>query len=272
MKTKKIKKINHIVGNTLTEKKTLNFLKNYSTLTNKISNAFIKAKQQYYDYDTIKLFEDLNAYKHSLLSSKQEIDYTLFNTKNRIVSEISNNASSKKRWCEFYYILAKEINAKNILEIGTNLGVSGQYFLKAIYENHDSQSFFLTFEGLPDLCKIAENRFNQIAKNNFNIIQGLYDETLCIVEKIDKKYDLIFIDGNHRYEPTLNYFNYLKNYCHENSVIIFDDINWSKEMIKVWDKIKSSEDVVSIDLFNIGIITFGKDTELKSNFSLFYSF
>src|SRR5690554_524262 len=130
---------------------------------------------------------------------------------------------------------------------------------------------YLTFEGVPDLCKIAENRFNQIAANGFKIVQGFYDDTLSIVEEIDKKYDLIFIDGNLKYEPTLKYFNYLKNYCHQNSVIIFDDINWSNEMIRVWKKIESSEHVVSIDLFNIGIITFRKDAELNTKFSLFYS-
>lgn len=271
MKAKKINKLNHLVSNTLLEKKTLSRLKNYSNITNNISNAFIKAKYKNNDYETIKVFEELNAYKLSLLSSNQKIDYSIFNAKNRTVSEISKNASSRKKWCEFYYILSREIGAKNILEIGTNLGVSGQYFLKAINENYGSQSFFLTFEGVPDLCKISEARFNQITKNNFKIIQGFYDDTLNIVEKIEKKYDLIFIDGNHRYEPTLKYFNYLKKYCHENSIIIFDDINWSSEMIRAWKKIKSNENVVSIDMFNIGIVTFKKDSNLNYKFSLFYS-
>lgn len=271
LKIKKINKLNHLIKNTLIEKKTLNRLKNYSSTTNSLSKAFLKAKYQNNDYEMNKLFEELNSYKLSLLSSKEIVDYSIFNTKNKTISEISKSASSRKKWCEFYYILSKEIDAKNILEIGTNLGVSGQYFLKAINENANSQCFFLSFEGVPDLCKIAEDRFNEIAKNNFKIIQGFYDDTLSIVEKIDKKYDLIFIDGNHRYEPTLKYFNYLKKYCHENSIIIFDDINWSSEMVNVWKKIKSSENVLSIDFFNIGMITFNNKTNLNKNFSLFYS-
>lgn len=142
MIAKKINKLRHIVSNTITEKKTLNQLKNHSIPTKKMSNAFIAAKHQNNDVKTIKIFKELNSYKQTLLSSNEIINYSIFNTQNRTVSEISKNASSRKRWCEFYYILSRALGAKNVLEIGTNLGVSGQYFLKAINENYGSQSLF----------------------------------------------------------------------------------------------------------------------------------
>ena len=39
-----------------------------------------------------------------------------------------------KKWTSFFYELSKTKNVNNILEIGTNLGVSGQYFLKGLDE------------------------------------------------------------------------------------------------------------------------------------------
>ncbi|MFV0248482.1 MAG: class I SAM-dependent methyltransferase [Tenacibaculum sp.] len=81
-----------------------------------------------------------------------------------------------------------------ILEIGTNLGVSGQYFLKAL--QHNKKHFdinFTTIERVKGLYSIAEKRFKEISdKNNFNLICGLYDDMLPQITKEDTKFDFVF--------------------------------------------------------------------------------
>jgi len=79
---------------------------------------------------------------------------------------------------------------------------------------------------------------------------------------------LIFFDANHRYEPTLRYFKLCLEKIEEDSIFIFDDIYWSKEMRKAWEEIKEHEAVrQTLDFYQIGIVMFRK-TQPKQHFRL----
>ena len=81
--------------------------------------------------------------------------------------------------------------------------------------------------------------------------------------------DLVFFDGNHRYEPTIRYYRQLLPAVHEHTVLIFDDIHWSKEMEQAWDKIiKDPAVMLSIDLFFIGLVFFRKEQKVKQHFTI----
>jgi predicted O-methyltransferase YrrM len=83
--------------------------------------------------------------------------------------------------------------------------------------------------------------------------------------------DLAFIDGNHRKEPTLRYFETILPKTHEGSCIVFDDIHWSSEMEEAWELIRKDERVkLSIDLFFIGIVFFRTEFREKQHFSIRY--
>ena len=80
--------------------------------------------------------------------------------------------------------------------------------------------------------------------------------------------ELIYFDGNHTYESTIEYFNICKENYTENTCFIFDDIYWSKGMTKAWDEICNDQDVlVSIDTFYFGICFFRKN-QPKQHFIL----
>ena len=84
----------------------------------------------------------------------------------------------------------------------------------------------------------------------------------------DKIYDLIYLDGHHQKEATLQYFYHLKKHIHEDSLIILDDIYWSQGMQEAWQTILKDEDVkVGIDLYFWGIIFF-KPALSKQNFKI----
>jgi hypothetical protein len=71
--------------------------------------------------------------------------------------------------------------------------------------------------------------------------------------------DFAFFDGNHRYEPTLRYFELCLAHRTDNSVFVFDDIHWSEEMERAWEAIKAHPDVtITVDLFYIGLVFFRK--------------
>ena len=79
---------------------------------------------------------------------------------------------------------------------------------------------------------------------------------------------MIYIDGNHQKEATLNYFELLVESVDNNSVLIFDDIHWSKPMTEAWQEIKQHPKVtLTIDTFFWGFVFFRKEQE-KEHFSI----
>ena len=59
------------------------------------------------------------------------------------------------------------------------------------------------------------------AINNVEFIQGNFND---VAAAWDKSIDILHIDGEHEYEDVSNDFNTWSSFCHENSVILFHDI------------------------------------------------
>lgn len=158
------------------------------------------------------------------------------------------------------------------MEIGTNLGISGQYFIAGL-NNNSTKTSFISLEGLPGLCEIASNRFLKIASKTTEtkVIQGLYDKTLSEVMNSNTQFDIVFFDGNHQYNATIEYFEKLKNNYSEDVILIFDDINWSEGMAKAWEYLKEQSGVYCIiDFFKTGIILYNPNKKVKpTNCKLF---
>jgi len=68
---------------------------------------------------------------------------------------------------------------------------------------------------------------------------------------------LVFIDGNHRKEPVIKYFNQMAELSDNKTVIIIDDINYSNEMREAWKEIRLHKKIsVTVDIFRMGIVFF----------------
>jgi hypothetical protein len=53
------------------------------------------------------------------------------------------------------------------------------------------------------------------------------------------------------------------------SVIVFDDIHWSREMEEAWEQIhQDSRVTLSIDLFFIGLVFFNPSFKVKQHFTI----
>jgi predicted O-methyltransferase YrrM len=151
---------------------------------------------------------------------------------------------------------------KEILELGTSLGITASYLASA---NKGPQ--VTTLEGAATISTLAQQTFNAQQLTNIKLITGNFDDTLK--DAVTKNYDFVFIDGNHRKEPTLRYFQQLLSCVHNNSVMVFDDIHWSKEMEGAWEEIKNHSSVtLTVDLFFIGLVFFRKEQKEKEHFVL----
>lgn len=213
----------------------------------KIRSKLLKQKQ------TIRI-EDLGA------GSK------LKKTNERKISYIAKSSISKKKYCKFYRALIEEFNVKKVLEFGTSLGINSMYMNSA--KNNPQ---IITVEGDKEIAKIAENNFLENNKSkNIKLLVKNFDEFLLDKSYTNTKFDLIFLDGNHRKDATIRYFDELENRLTENAIFIFDDIRWSKEMYEAWKEIYlSKKNGLFLDLFKIGIY-FKNDFSEKKYFTKYF--
>lgn len=182
----------------------------------------------------------------------------------RSVASIAKYVVKPKKYGQLLYRIAKYYQPANMIELGTSLGLTSSYLSLG-----RSSSTIFTMEGSPAIAEIARQNFKTLALQHIKLIEGNFDFTLAAVLYQSPTVDLAFIDGNHRRQPTENYFHQLLEKINSNSILIFDDIHWSREMEQAWSYIKEYPAVrCTIDLFFIGIVLFRQEFKEKQHFKI----
>jgi predicted O-methyltransferase YrrM len=184
----------------------------------------------------------------------------------RRVRAIARHAAKPPRLAQLLFRLVNHLQPATVLELGTSLGLTTAYLAAA-----DSRHQVITFEGCPNTAAVAHETFQKLGLKNVRLVEGNLDQTLpATLAGLQKPIDFAFFDGNHRYEPTLRYFEQCLANAHENSVFVLDDIHWSAEMEQAWEAIKAHPAVtVTVDLFYVGLVFFRK-TQPRQDFWLRY--
>ena len=185
---------------------------------------------------------------------------------NRKVSTIAASSLKKKKFAQLLFRIVKYSQPETIVELGTSFGITTSYLACA---NMESKVF--TIEGSKAIGEFAEANFKKLELKNICFIQEKFDVSFRELLGKIKNIDLLFVDGNHRREPTLNYFHESLNKSGPSSIFIFDDIHWSREMEEAWKQIKAHSSVtLTIDLFFIGLVFFNPDFKVKQDFIIRY--
>lgn len=167
----------------------------------------------------------------------------------RSVQQIARYSLSTVRYSSLYERLIRFINARIVFELGTSLGINTLYLSKP------EGVLVYTFEGIPEIAQIARQNFNSLNRTNISLIEGNLDTTLAAYIDTLPSVDLVFMDANHRYEPTLRYFETLLPKCGHHTIILVDDIHDSPDMERAWNTIRLHHRVyTSVDAFRFGIL------------------
>lgn len=183
----------------------------------------------------------------------------------RKISTIAKHSVSNRKTSQLLFKMVRQLRPSCILELGTSLGINSIYLAKA-----NPNAEIITLEGCENIAHIAQKNFELGNTENIQLIKGNIDHTLPVALENFPTLDFVFFDANHRYKPTLKYFNQCLSKAHQDSVFIFDDIYWSNEMQKAWEKIKQHPEVtLSIDLFRVGLVFF-REKQPKQHFKLHF--
>ena len=185
-------------------------------------------------------------------------------TRQRRVADIAAQAAKPRKWGQLLFRIARHYQPGTILELGTSLGLSTAYLAKGA-----PVAEVWTVEGAGSVAAVARKNFESLGLNHIHSLVGGFDELLTapVLSGEIGPIDMAFIDGNHRYEPTLRYFEILASRVSGSSVLVFDDIHWSKEMEEAWAAIRRDERVLlTIDLFFVGLVFFREEFKVKQDF------
>lgn len=221
--------------------------------------------RHFYSYDSIEQIRQ-NVLKDNKVLTITDFGAgsTVSKSNQRKVRDIARSALKPKKFAQLMFRIVNYYGVKTILELGTSLGITTSYLASA-----NLQGTVYTFEGAMEVAAIAKDNFNHLALNNIYVIEGNFDDTLEPAVKRINIIDFAFIDGNHRKEPTIRYFEQLLEKATESSIFIFDDIHWSRGMEEAWDYIRQHLSVkLTIDLFFIGIVFFRKENKVSQHFKI----
>lgn len=168
----------------------------------------------------------------------------------RRVSFIARTSLQTPRRAAQMARLAAWLKPRNILELGTSLGVTTLYLAQAA-----PHAEVITLEGCPETAAVAKENFRRMRSHNIRLLTGPFQDRLPEALSGMPAVDLAYIDGNHAYGPTMEYFGQCMAKAQAGSVLLLDDIHWSAGMGRAWEAIKADLRVtVTVDLYRMGLV------------------
>lgn len=164
----------------------------------------------------------------------------------------ARSLSMSRKETHILYKLVKKFRPRHIIELGTGAGVSALYMAAA-----DRNTNVESIEGNPVMVQLAQQAVSKSGLQNITIYEGLFDNVLPGLLKNTAEVDLIFIDGDHKSTSLFRYYEMIKPYLKENSILVLHDIYWSADMMKAWKALSLMPEVTfSVDIFHLGLLFF----------------
>lgn len=221
------------------------------------------------DRNDFPVFENIENRRLEFIRLKEKIKRSDFgagssvstHSPEKYISTIAEESLSLPFQCRFLYRLIRMTKPGIIIEFGTSLGIATSYLAKA---NPECQIY--TIEGDPILSNMAQKLFNDLELKNTRIINSIFEDFINQELKKIQKVDFVFLDGNHKGGRLNYYYRALQPYFTEHTIMMVDDIYWSKDMHEGWNKLIAMPEVTqSVDCFQFGLLFFSRDFMNKEN-------
>lgn len=180
-----------------------------------------------------------------------------------ILGEVSRASSKAPHLAALLFALLRESGARSALELGTCVGVSAGYQAAALRLNGGEP--LVTIDGAPDRMTVARETLAGVGLDDVDARLGEFGAELARLAGEGRRFEYVFIDGNHREAPTLEYHRiFAERLAAPGSIAVFDDITWSDEMVRAWRAAARHPAVrLAVDLGPIGVVVHG-DGERRS--------
>lgn len=213
-------------------------------------------------------FGPIEEKRRSLMKSPEKIERKDFgagssyhNKLETTIASVAKSALSKPYQSRFMSRMVRFTSSQTMLEFGTSLGIASAYLAAGAPTGKVA-----TIEGDPSLANVAKKVFEELRMQNINLVNKKFEDFLQQNIHQHDPIDFLFIDGNHRKENLLSYYFALKPLFHYKTIVIVDDIYWSKGMHLGWKELISQPEITqSVDCFQFGVLFFNPHFLNKQN-------
>lgn len=221
-----------------------------------IARTILTSHEPYY------AFLPIEQLRREYLSSDQTVyveDYGTGQSGTRRVCDIAAQSLMPREEAQLLMRLAVMMDAKEMVELGTCLGISSAYMASVGTKAH-----LTTFEGAPEVAALAKKGWETLGLRNIDCIVGNIDDTLPTFSPA-RPIDMAFIDANHTGEALLSYFDKIAHHLTSSSIVVLDDIHCSRSMEAAWREICRRPDVTAtMDLYSMALVFFDKNFEKRT--------
>lgn len=177
----------------------------------------------------------------------------------RKISQIFKTSSSKGKYGDLLFKLAKYYQPSTILEFGTSLGIGTIHLASG-----NPASTVITVEACSETRNQALKNIKSFEIDSVQSQLGTFDAFLSTYD--GKSFDLVFVDGHHDGDALKKYMQQLEKFTHNDTIFILDDIRWSDSMLDAWNWFVQHPDYhVTMDLFRMGIVL-KRPQQMKEHF------
>ncbi len=184
--------------------------------------------------------------------------------KTRKVASLARHGAIERHTGRQLFKIVHHYKPAHVLEMGACLGISTLYLAKA-----SSGARIITLEGCPNTARLAGENYAALGCANVTLVQGTFADKLEGVLNSLPGLDLLFLDGDHRGQATIDYVKACLSKAGPRSIFILADIHWTEDMERAWEHIHALPEVtLSIDLFHIGLLFFNPSIREKAHYPL----
>lgn len=200
---------------------------------------------------------------------KPGLDKTNYRCIRNFEKEITKKYNDGKISCSrsnnmFLCKLVRYFAPENILEVGTEFGISTQYMART---NHNATVF--SIGNSEEKTSVADKGFRENGINNVKLFSGLYDQLLpeCL-EKM-RRVDFACINKADNDDKIMRYIELILPYCSKECPIVIKGIYENEEMKKTWQEIcEDKRFMICADFFSFGLILLSDKPLQKQNYRL----
>ena len=201
--------------------------------------------------------EAIRRERKRLLNNPDELEVRDFGAGSRVhrgtrrkVHEIARTALQPASHARALALLAEHAKAKNILEMGTSLGITTAGIASAL-----PNAQIYTIEGCANISDQAKRVWQQLGLTSIDLTTGSFSDVLESVLNRMPSVDFVVIDGDHRGQACMEYLEMILPFTHENTVIVLDDIYWSPSMTEAWETIiHDGRFSLTLEFFDFGVL------------------
>lgn len=209
------------------------------------------------DRRTREWFTRIEAERDRLVASNEPLTRKK-GTIDSTVGKVARQASVSPEHAWTLWQLTRRSGSRRVLEMGTCVGVSGS-FLAAAAGDGPAGGTLRTLEGHEDRAAVARDTFRRLGLTDAQVTVGTFRRTLPGALE-EAPFDLVFVDGHHDGDATLEYVDEIRATCRPGAVLVLDDITWSSSMEEAWTEVRRRLAAsASADLGRVGVIVLGAE-------------